>query len=89
MLLQVPELPVYGCAIPTVAGLRQVLDALGASGGKRQVLWHNMREEPVIYVSNTGTYCLKRTHPETCLDQRLVHVHHWQGWPGQAVRSLA
>ena len=31
--LQVPDLPVYGCAIPTVEGLRHVLRALGASNG--------------------------------------------------------
>lgn len=48
---QVPELPVYGCAIPTVSGLRHVLHALGASNGQRQVLWHNMREEPVLYIN--------------------------------------
>lgn len=34
MALQVPELPVYGCAIPTVSGLRHVMDALGASQGE-------------------------------------------------------
>ena len=44
----VPELPVCGVAIPTVSGLRRVLDALGAAGGRRRVLWHNMREEPVM-----------------------------------------
>lgn len=37
LLLQVPELPVYGCAIPTVSGLRQVLDALGAGNGEAAV----------------------------------------------------
>jgi hypothetical protein len=30
---QVPELPVYGVAIPTVSGLRLVLDKLGAEQG--------------------------------------------------------
>ena len=93
--VQVPDLPVYGCAIPTVTGLRLVLDALGAAygaalqlhdcgcacvvlllsaflicctglpalwgrvceaarvshAGERKVLWQNMREEPVLYVS--------------------------------------
>lgn len=32
-LLQVPELPVYGVAIPTVSGMRLVLDELGAAQG--------------------------------------------------------
>jgi hypothetical protein len=31
---QVPELPVYGVAIPTVSGLRLVLDKLGAEQGR-------------------------------------------------------
>ncbi|GAB4814185.1 hypothetical protein N2152v2_001231 [Parachlorella kessleri] len=48
---QVPGLPVYGIAIPTVTGLRLVLDKLGASKGRRRVLWHSMREEPVIYIN--------------------------------------
>lgn len=33
VLLQVPELPVYGVAIPTVSGMRLVLDELGAAQG--------------------------------------------------------
>ena len=45
---QVSGMPVYGVAIPTVAGLRLVLELLGAAGGKRKVLWHNQREEPVM-----------------------------------------
>ena len=48
----VPGLPVYGLAIPTAAGARAVLDALGAaSTPPRRVLWHNMREEPVVYIN--------------------------------------
>lgn len=34
---QVPGLPVYGLAIPTVSGLRLVLDQLGAAKGRRKV----------------------------------------------------
>lgn len=33
VLPQVPELPVYGVAIPTVSGMRLVLDELGAAQG--------------------------------------------------------
>eukprot|EP00887_Chlorella_sp_A99_P002448 scaffold10.g2448.t1 len=50
-LLKVPGLPVYGLAIPTVSGLRLVLDQLGAAKRRRKVLWHNMREEPVLYIN--------------------------------------
>lgn len=45
---QVAGLPVYGVAIPTVSGLRLVLERLGAGRGRRKVLWHNQREEPVM-----------------------------------------
>eukprot|EP00882_Tetradesmus_deserticola_P024636 GHRQ01026937.1.p1 GENE.GHRQ01026937.1~~GHRQ01026937.1.p1 ORF type:complete len:178 (+),score=59.55 GHRQ01026937.1:160-693(+) len=48
---QVDGLPVYGVAIPTVRGLRSVMDVLGAAQGQRGVLWHNMREEPVLYIN--------------------------------------
>lgn len=41
---QVAGLPVYGIAIPTASGLRLALDRLGAGGGARRVLWHNLRE---------------------------------------------
>ena len=47
----IPGLPVYGVAIPTAAGLRRVLDALGASRGRRRVVWVNLREEPVTYIN--------------------------------------
>jgi hypothetical protein len=32
--LQVPDLPVYGVAIPTVSGLQRVLHILGAEQGE-------------------------------------------------------
>jgi hypothetical protein len=48
---QVAGLPVFGVAIPTVSGLRLVLERLGAAHGRRKVLWHNQREEPVIYIN--------------------------------------
>lgn len=32
-VVQVPQLPVYGVAIPTTQGLRLVLDAMGAAQG--------------------------------------------------------
>lgn len=47
----VPGLPVYGVAIPTASGLRNVLDTLGASKNKRKIIWINLREEPVLYIN--------------------------------------
>jgi hypothetical protein len=48
---QMTGIPVYGVAIPTVTGLRNVLDAIG--GQSRRVLWHSLREEPLVYVNGT------------------------------------
>ncbi|OIV95330.1 hypothetical protein TanjilG_07486 [Lupinus angustifolius] len=48
---EVPGFPVYGVANPTIDGIRSVLHRIGTSKGGRPVLWHNMREEPVIYIN--------------------------------------
>ncbi|CAJ1871832.1 unnamed protein product [Sphenostylis stenocarpa] len=48
---EVPGFPVYGVANPTVDGIRSVIRKIGSSIGGRPVLWHNMREEPVIYIN--------------------------------------
>ncbi|CAL9065489.1 unnamed protein product [Musa banksii] len=42
--------PVYGVANPTVDGIRVVVQRIRSKGGW-SVLWHNMREEPVIYIN--------------------------------------
>ncbi|GBF92770.1 paladin [Raphidocelis subcapitata] len=62
---QVEGLPVYGVAIPTVRGVRNVLDAVGAAKGARRVLWHNLREEPVIYI-NGKPYVVREADQPFC-----------------------
>ena len=47
-LRKVECLPVFGCAIPTVAGVRAALSFAGARG--RLATWVNRREEPVLYI---------------------------------------
>lgn len=47
----IPGFPVYGVANPTVDGIRSVIRKVGSSKGGRPVFWHNMREEPVIYIN--------------------------------------
>ncbi|KAJ4969553.1 hypothetical protein NE237_016254 [Protea cynaroides] len=49
---EVPGFPVYGVANPTIDGIRAVIQRVGSSKGGRPVFWHNMREEPVIYINN-------------------------------------
>lgn len=43
--------PVYGVANPTIDGIRSVIRRVGSSKGGSPVFWHNMREEPVIYIN--------------------------------------
>ncbi|XP_010544899.1 PREDICTED: paladin-like [Tarenaya hassleriana] len=48
---EVPGFPVYGVANPTIDGIQSVIERVGSSRGGRPVFWHNMREEPVIYIN--------------------------------------
>lgn len=50
---QAGSLHVHGVAIPTIDGIRNVLDHIGAqkNGKQKRVLWHNLREEPVVYIN--------------------------------------
>ncbi|XP_044494094.1 paladin-like isoform X3 [Mangifera indica] len=48
---QVPGFSVYGVANPTIDGIRSVIRRIGNSEGCCPVFWHNMREEPVIYIN--------------------------------------
>lgn len=48
---EVPGFPVYGVANPTIDGIRSVIQKICSSKDGRPVFWHNMREEPVIYIN--------------------------------------
>ncbi|KAH9622269.1 hypothetical protein KSS87_001369 [Heliosperma pusillum] len=48
---EVPGFSVYGVANPTIDGIRSVIQRVGSSRAGRPVFWHNMREEPVIYIN--------------------------------------
>lgn len=48
---EVGGFPVYGVANPTIEGIRAVLQRVGDGNNGRPVLWHNMREEPVVYIN--------------------------------------
>ncbi|KAL0284472.1 UNVERIFIED_CONTAM: Paladin [Sesamum angustifolium] len=48
---EIPGFPVYGVANPTIDGIRSVIQRIGSSKGGRPVFWHNMREEPVVYIN--------------------------------------
>jgi hypothetical protein len=66
---QVNNKPVYGVAIPTVDGIRRVLELIGANKyGCQRVLWHNLREEPVIYVNGRPFVLREVERPFTNLE---------------------
>ncbi|CAI9099930.1 OLC1v1036826C1 [Oldenlandia corymbosa var. corymbosa] len=48
---EIPGFPVYGVANPTIDGIQSVIRRIGSDKGGRPVFWHNMREEPVIYIN--------------------------------------
>lgn len=58
---QVEGTEVYGVAQPTVDGMRQVLDRVGAKD--RTVNWTSMREEPVVYVNGRSFSLRELAHP--------------------------
>jgi hypothetical protein len=48
---KVPGFPVFGVANPTINGIRSVIHRICSTNGGCPILWHNMREEPVIYIN--------------------------------------
>ena len=55
--------PVYGVAIPTAQGVRDVLAAAGCycGDGAHPCNWHNLREEAVVYLKGSP-YVLREAH---------------------------
>lgn len=50
----VTNLPVYGVGMPSIDGIRKVLEAIGAgpqSMNSTCALWFNWREEPLVYIN--------------------------------------
>ena len=73
---QVEGTDVFGVAQPTVDGIRQVLDRVG--GKENNVVWTNMREEPVVYINGRSFSLREEAHPfENSAD--------FQGATGQSV----
>ena len=66
---QVDGLPVYGVAIPTIDGVLNVLkEVCDGDDGERGdtsccCCWHNMREEPVLYINGKPFVLREMEHP--------------------------
>lgn len=61
--MQVPALPVSGVAQPSIYGIRAVLNGLIGRKQVEQVVWCNLREEPVIYINGRPFVLREFEHP--------------------------
>ena len=48
---KIAHYPLYGCAQPSIKGLKFILEAIQQDYPSPQVSWINVREEPVLYVN--------------------------------------
>ncbi|KAG1680951.1 hypothetical protein FOA52_009910 [Chlamydomonas sp. UWO 241] len=76
---KVDGLPVYGVAIPTVTGLRNVLRELTKDDPNRKVYWQNLREEPLVYINGAPFVVREADQPfsnleYTGIDKRRVEA---------------
>ena len=71
----VPGFPVYGVANPTIDGIRSVIQRIGGSKGGCPVLWHNMREEPVIYINGKPFVLREVERPYKNMLEYTVNSH--------------
>lgn len=71
---EVPGFPVYGVANPTVDGIRSVIRRIGSSEGGRPIFWHNMREEPVIYINGKPFVLREVERPYKNMLEYTVHL---------------
>jgi len=64
------DLPIYGTAMPTHAGLLAVCARVSARGAP--VVWHNLRQEPCVYIHGRP-FCVKeRDNPFKALENKGV-----------------
>ena len=73
---EIPGFPVYGVANPTVDGILSVIHRIGSSKGGRPIFWHNMREEPVIYINGRPFVLREIERPyKNMLEYRVCILH--------------
>jgi hypothetical protein len=61
---QVEGIPVFGVAIPTVQGLRVVLDKMRTSFPMETTLhWSHLREEPLVYINGRPFVVREMSNP--------------------------
>jgi hypothetical protein len=75
---QVKGTSIFGAAQPTVSGIRRLLDRSGARD--RDVMWTNMREEPVLYVHGRSVSLRDLKVP-------FENAHDFQGVSGKEIEA--
>ncbi|CAK9092412.1 Paladin [Durusdinium trenchii] len=58
-----PDLGIFGVGIPTVEGLKGVLSHVQQGDEEKQIVWINLREEPILYVNGRPFVLRKLEHP--------------------------
>lgn len=72
---EVSPFPVYGVANPTAEGIRAVLQRVAEGNSERPVLWHNMREEPVVYINGKPFVLREVERPYKNMLEYEVSIH--------------
>lgn len=72
---EVPGFPVYGVANPTIDGIRAVIQRISTIRGRCPVFWHNMREEPVIYINGKPFVLREVERPYKNMLEYTVMLH--------------
>lgn len=72
---EVAPFPVYGVANPTIQGIRAVLQRVAEGNNDRPVLWHNMREEPVVYINGKPFVLREVERPYKNMLEYEVSIH--------------
>lgn len=77
---RVNGVPVVGMGMPTVAGIRAVLQKVGGGpdkAGASHALWFNMREEPVVYINGRPFVLREEVRPLKNL-QEYAGIDAWR-----------
>ena len=85
----VPNLPIYGVGAPTLGGARNVLSQIRDMHGKStNVLWHNMREEPVLYVHGRPYVVREASKPFANVEYRGIAASRLEAMERQLRRDV-
>mmetsp|Transcript_12515 Transcript_12515/g.22690 ORF Transcript_12515/g.22690 Transcript_12515/m.22690 type:complete len:1511 (+) Transcript_12515:216-4748(+) len=74
-----PNLGIYGVGIPTVEGLEGVLGHVNQGDSQKEIVWINLREEPILYVNGRPFVLRKLEHPFENLEHTGISKERVEG----------